>query len=129
MAPSDMRCFEQWARCLPFLRPAIDRLGGTHLPDDVYRQIAMDESQFWPMERSAAVTEVVVYPQIMACNVFLAGGDLDEIVEWQKPGGALERWAFALGCSRIETTGRPGWAKAADGETALTCIIRKIGHG
>lgn len=55
------------------------------------------------------VTEIVVYPRKKVFHVFLAGGTLQELIDFHEP--AIE-WAKAQGCSGMTLSGRFGWEKA-----------------
>jgi len=117
IASSDFsRLGEAWAFALPLLLPAIER-AGTHWPADVLDTLIEGRTQLWIGERSALVTEIVVYPRLKACNIWLAGGDLEEVVEMQR---SVAEGARARGCTRLELKGRPGWLRTESG-------IRSVG--
>lgn len=79
----------------------------THDLADVEAMIDSGEAQLWLGDRSAAVTEIIVYPRLKVLHLWLCGGDLAEIVETMLP--RAEKWAKAKGCSRLTTGGRKGW--------------------
>lgn len=95
-----------WRRCAPFLAPALD---GSHTLDDIWAGVASGEFHFWPGRRSAAVGELVQHPRRRDYHVWLAGGDLRELIEMERSASAFAR---ALGCDRITLHGRKGWARA-----------------
>lgn len=82
---------------------------GTHTFDDIVLMVMNNRLQFMPLANSFLITEVTVYPQTKHLNVFLAGGDLDEI-RAQQP--ALEKMAVLAGCTAITLSGRRGWIMA-----------------
>lgn len=108
----------EWARCAPWVQAALDYAGGTHRLGDVRDAVLSGEAQFWPGERSAVVTEVVVYPRAKAVRFWLAGGDLGELKAMEK---AVVAWAKGQGCDRAEILGRGGWERALEGY-ARTCV-------
>jgi len=57
---------------------------------------------------SAATTEIVVYPRKKVINIFLAGGELDQIMDMDHDIGV---WAERHGCTGGIMTGRLGWKK------------------
>ena len=61
------------------LESALSFSGGTHKFDDLAWLVQEGEMQFWPAQRSCAVTQIVSYPQMRTLHVFLAAGDLMEI--------------------------------------------------
>jgi GNAT superfamily N-acetyltransferase len=100
---------EAWARCRPWLGAALDQAGRTHDIDDVARLIAQGRAHFWPGRRCAAVTEFYDYPRLRACNLWLLGGDLGELLRMRP---AIEAWARAQGCTRMLGGGpRRGWER------------------
>jgi hypothetical protein len=114
---------EAWAFALPLLLPAIE-MAGTHWPADVLDTVIAGATQLWTGERSALVTEIVVYPRLKACNIWLAGGDLKEVVEIQR---SVAEGAKARGCARLEVRGRPGWLRTERGiRVAGSYLVRDI---
>lgn len=68
-----------------------------------------DEAQFWPGEQSAVVTEVIRLPKVKALHVWLAGGEMGELIDRMLP--AVEAFAKAAGCDRLSIAGRDGWER------------------
>jgi hypothetical protein len=99
----------EFERCRAWLEAALEEAHGTHTIDDVREGVRTGRCHFWPGENSAAVTEVFQFPRARVLNVFLAGGDLGELLKME---AYFCSWAAHLGCSQIVLTGRPGWAKA-----------------
>ena len=64
--------------------------------------------QLWPSPRGCIVTEIVVYPRKKALNVFLGGGELDQLLDMHND---VTDWAKSYGCEALTITGRFGWKK------------------
>lgn len=94
--------------CQFWIENALAYSGGTHTFDDVKQGILDSRFQLWPAERGCAVTEIVVYPQKKVLHVFLAGGEMDQIIAMID--SAVE-WSKAQGCSSMTIAGRPGWSR------------------
>jgi len=94
-----------WRRCAPWLEAALD---DAYALDDVLKGVLAGDFHFWPGQRSAAVGEVVEHPRRRDYHVFLAGGDLSELLSMERSAAAFAR---ALGCDRITIHGRKGWAR------------------
>ena len=90
------------------IEAALEYSGGTHDFDDVRDGILSGKMQLWPGERSAVVTEIVEYAKKRTLHVFLAGGDLDELLGGM--GDAIA-WGRAQGCNAMTLSGRRGWEK------------------
>jgi GNAT superfamily N-acetyltransferase len=100
---------EAWARCRGYVEAALADAGGTHAIEDVACLIGAGRAHFWPGRRCAVVTEFYDYPRLRACNLWLLGGDLRELLRMRP---AIEAWAQAQGCTRILGGGpRRGWAR------------------
>src|SRR5262245_43497735 len=98
-----------WTRCRPYIEAALAQAGGTHAVEDVERLIAAGRAHFWPGRRCAVVSEFYHYPRLKACNLWLLGGDLKELLRMRP---AIEAWARAQGCTRMLGGGpRRGWAR------------------
>lgn len=115
----------EWFRCAPFLDAALAHAGRTHALGHVARMIEAGEAQFWPGERAAMVTVVEDEPLERRLLIWLAGGDLEELVQRLRP--AVEAWARTIGCHRTLIVGRPGWerALAREGYAPLARVIAK----
>lgn len=112
---------EAWRRSAPHLKAA---LAGhdTHKLGDVLRLIEAGQAQFWPCEKSAAVTEIVAYPQHRAVRIWLAGGVLEELKALEPE---IVRWAYTQhGCTRSEIVGRD-WRGALEGYEKVAVVLRK----
>jgi hypothetical protein len=90
------------------IEAALKYSGGTHNFDDVRAAILESRMQLWPTANSCAVTEIVEYARKKVLHVFLAGGDMDEVV------GGIEivaDWGRAQGCQSMTMSGRRGWER------------------
>ena len=99
---------EEIKRCLPWIVQALEYSGDTHQPTDVIESILKGHMQLWPGEQACAVTEIVVYPNKKVLHVFLAAGDMDNIIDMQR---SAETWAKAQGCDAMTIAGRKGWSR------------------
>ena len=75
---------------------------------DIAEGLYKGTMQLWPADKGCIVTEIVVYPKKKALNVFLGGGELDQILDMHE--NVIE-WAKAQGCECLMMTGRFGWKK------------------
>lgn len=97
---------EHFDRCKDWLEAALE--GGFFTLDDVARAIAENRAQFWPGENAAIVTEIDSLAQTRIVRVWLAGGDMEEVLAMAK---GIESWARLQGCKKVLVEGRQGWAK------------------
>lgn len=100
---------DPWSRCAPWIESALEFGGDLYTLDDVRAEVLKGEAILWPGTNSAVVTQFWDFPREKACNFWLAGGDLDELMNEMRP--AIEAWAVAQGCARMIIAGRAGWAK------------------
>jgi hypothetical protein len=91
------------------LQEALSYSGNSHTFQDVVDLVEKNVMQFWPMERSCLVTELVNYPKFKNLHIFLAGGDLEEI---KSIDSTLELVCREVGAKYISLSGRRGWIKA-----------------
>lgn len=99
-----------WARVGPLLEPALAHAGWSYGLSEVRRAIEAGDAQLWGGARSAVVTVIEDQPRERRLLFWLAGGELDEIVQQLIP--AAERWGRDRGCRRAIIVGRPGWERA-----------------
>ena len=82
-------------------------MAGDLLTIDDLRTLAMaGRVQWWGDERAAVATEVMTYPRRRILNLFMAAGELGEILALQKQ---LDDFAQAEGCTHMAAHGRPAW--------------------
>lgn len=93
------------------IEAALAYSNGTHDFESVRDAIIAGTMQLWPAPKSVAVTEVVEYAKKKVINVFLAGGDLDEIT---RGFDIVAAWGKAHGCDSMTMSGRKGWLKVLD---------------
>ena len=96
-------------RCKPWIEAALGYSGGTHTFKDIVDGISSGRLQLWPADNSCLVTEIVAYPQKKVLNVFLGGGELEEIAGMHTD---VIAWAKAQGCEALTVSGRKGWERA-----------------
>lgn len=90
------------------IEAALAYSGGTHDFDDVKQSILEGRMQLWPAPRGCAVTEIVVYPKKKVLHVFLAAGEMDQIIEMID---SAVSWGKTQECTSMTIAGRPGWAR------------------
>lgn len=79
----------------------------THDISDVEKMIDEGDAQLWLGEKSAAVSEIIVFPKMKVLHLWLCGGDMEEITEVMLPKAVA--FASERGCKRMTTAGRKGW--------------------
>ncbi len=114
-----------WARCAPWLDAALAHAGRTHALSDVQALLEAGEARLWASGRAAMVTLIEEDPGERRLLIWLAGGDLGELVRDLRP--QAEAWARTQGCRRAVIIGRAGWERALtpEGYAPLARIIAK----
>ena len=109
---------DELARCRPWIEAALEYSGGTHNCEDVVCGLAEGKRQLWRAPKGCIVTEIVVYRRNKVLNVFLGGGELEQIMDMHQD---VITWAKSQGCEALAMTGRFGWKKplAAHGWKAV----------
>jgi len=105
---NDMSQISEIDRCQPWIEAALEYSGGTHSLSDVINGITSGKMQLWPSPKGCIVTEIVVYPRKKMLNVFLGGGEMEQLLDMHKD---VIAWSKAQGCEAITITGRFGWKK------------------
>lgn len=94
--------------CREWIEDALQYSGGTHTFEDVAERILDGRLQLWPADRGCAVTELVCFPQKKTLHVFLAGGEMDQIIDMIDSAVA---WGKQQGCTGMTIAGRRGWER------------------
>ena len=100
--------FEQLERCRGWIESALAYSGGTHDFFDIVRGVMSGHMQLWAGEEGCAVTEITVYPKRKILHVFLAGGKMQQILDFEE---SAEQFAKLNGCNALSLAGRKGWLK------------------
>lgn len=87
-------------------RKALALMGGTHTLEDVLEMISTGAMQSHVYKRSWAITQIFEFPQKKVCEIFLAMGELDELLELHDQ---IVAFATAQECDLLRAIGRPGW--------------------
>lgn len=119
----------EWARCSPWIDAALAHAGRTHDLADVLELIKAGDAQFWPGRGAAMVTEVTDFPRAKVLSLWLAGGDLGELINELRP--KAEAWGRAQGCAQVTILGRSGWERALRDcgyEPAARLVMKDLGE-
>lgn len=115
---------KDWTRLASHIVEALEYSNNSHDISDVWDAVKKGKAQFFPLENSAIVTEIVDYPNQSVCRIWLAGGDLKELMEAEK---GVCKWAAKLGCTGMEIIGRKGWSrKLTDYKEASIVLVKEI---
>lgn len=95
-------------RCKQWIEDALKYSGDTHDYKDIVDAVLSGNMHLWAGEKACTVTLFTVYPKKKIFHVFLAGGDLDEILEIEK---SMVEFAKHNDCDALTLSGRVGWKK------------------
>lgn len=99
---------DELERCKPWIEAALEHSGGTHWFEDVVEGVRIGTMQLWPAPKGCVVTEIIQHPRKKTVHIFLAGGEMDQILDMFKDVSA---WAKAQGCTAMTQAGRKGWTR------------------
>lgn len=101
--------FDALARYRVPIERALAYSGGTHTFDDVAAGVFAGRFLLWPAGSSVVVTEWHTFPQKRVLHVFLAGGEMAEVLSIET---RLTEFARQHGATALTLSGRPGWVRA-----------------
>lgn len=90
------------------MQKALHLAGDTHTVEDVIGALEKGEMQAFWSDNAMIVTQIVQHPRKKELNVFLAFGDLDEVMALQPQ---LADFGRKHDCSFMVMSGRMGWQK------------------
>lgn len=115
-----------WEEAKPLIEAALE-YQDTHNITDVERELANDRAQLWCGKKSALITQVEDHPRGKKVRVWLAGGDLGELVKMLTE---VEQWAAEQKCLSVVIQGRHGWARVLKNYTQpYVSLERNIDYG
>lgn len=107
--PGDRADLAHWLpRSEPHLAAALALDGAGFTIYNLLDAIIDGEVQLWVGEHSAMATHLRDYPSGRCCVIWLAGGNLDEILAADP---IIAAYAREKGCVQVELHGRRGWEK------------------
>ncbi len=95
--------------------------------DDVLSEVDSGHAQLCYAGESLVVTNIVERPQARVFHIWIAAGDLDELMEQLYP--KLEQFAREQGCTAMSVSGRRGWIrklKSHEFEETATVGVKKL---
>jgi hypothetical protein len=90
------------------LQEALDFGGGLHSIEQLIVEVVRGSMQCFHSENAVVFTQIEARGPTRILNVYLAAGDLDEVLALQPQFMALGR---AEGCTRVLMHGRLGWRR------------------
>ena len=93
----------------PHIDAALQYTPGTHTYDQLVAMVVGGQLALWPLKDSFMLTEVHQFPNARHFHIFLAGGNLQTLVNMHHDVILLAR---ALQCEKLTLAGRPGWERA-----------------
>lgn len=117
-----MSLLDEFERLAHHIDAALEYANHTHTITEVLDAILSHKAQFFSMENSVIVTEIVDYPQRSVCRIWLAGGDMDELMEAEKK---VCEWAAENGCTGMEIIGRKGWERQLKDYKSASVVLTK----
>lgn len=108
----------------PLLDASLASIYRTHTKEQIFDRIAVGHAYLWPGDESVILGEIIVHPiGLRSFNVWLQGGDLDELKTMHPP---IEHWARERACSQMIAWGRDGWVRKLDGWQSCGTRRRKV---
>jgi hypothetical protein len=95
-----------WSR---WIQSALDHGGNRYTLENVAAEIEAGEAHLWRFDKSAVVTRFLDEPAGRTLLYWLAGGDLNEIIQMEPH---MTAWGQSQGCTRKMLVGRAGWQRA-----------------
>ena len=99
---------DELRRCRNWIEDALAYSGGTHDFEDIVRGVLSGHMQLWAGDSGCAVTEISVYPKKKVLHVFLAAGDMEQILDFEESAAEFAR---QNGCANMTLAGRSGWRR------------------
>ena len=105
-----------WPRIFPHLSKAAEYTFGRYEPEDILEFVLAGEAHLWAVLDDEDIIGITItrfwqYPRKKCLDMVFIGGD--EGFSWKDPMlKMLQHWARDNGCDVIESSGRPGFARA-----------------
>ena len=121
-------CRNLWAERMEQIEVALKRGHDPLTIADVTAQLEEGAAQVFFAENSTAVTKIFDRGNTRFCEIWLAGGELNEVIELKDK--EIEPFAREMGCDRVVIIGRRGWRPfLADYEPIQTVFMKELDDG
>jgi hypothetical protein len=107
---------ELWPNVFPHVSKAAEYTFGRYEPEDIFEFVRAGEAHLWVVLDGEDIIGITItrfwqYPRKKCLDMVFIGGD--EGFSWKEPMlKMLQHWARDNGCDVIESSGRPGFARA-----------------
>ncbi len=101
----------------------------THTFMNIVEGIESGRFRAWCGKDAIAICEPMTYPLKRGVHIFLAGGNLEELIEIQDE---IAVWAKAAGADHLSLCGRKGWERALKDHgwgRPMTALTRELKDG
>ena len=122
----DKQLIWELERCRDWIQSALDVGHNTHDVEDIEDLVFQGNCQLWAGPDGCVVTNVLEYPNYRALDIWLCGGELEQIMDMLPD---IERFAEYINAKRITSCGRPGWLKLLEPHgfsKGLLCVNKDI---
>lgn len=105
---------------------ALEHANNSHTFDDVVGMVLANRVMFFPYEDCFLIMEKVEYPRFSTFHCFLAGGDMEAVMDKQQ---VMSDFGRRLGCRYLSIAGREGWLRQLKDRgwqhvsSAMCCLI------
>ena len=99
---------DQLLQCRSWIEDALAYSGDTHDFKDIVDGVLSGHMQLWVGKEGCAITEIVRFPKKKVLHVFLAAGEMGQIVDFQD---SAVQFAKQNGCDALTLAGRTGWKR------------------
>ena len=121
--PSTTSFLDDADRCKKWIVDALKYAHNSHTFEQVIEIVKRGDAQLWAFKDSAIVTEIINYPQRRTLRFWLAGGNLETLLEVEPK---IRKWSILYNCKAVEIIGRKGWGKVLkDYEPTATVFIKE----
>jgi hypothetical protein len=124
---------EVWPEVLPYVQRMLDKTREhRYNAADILQTIIDRDRQLWLViddegkMTCVVITEIINYPQVRECNVFMVSGNMTTLEGWREVVEKVVEWAAESGCHYVSSMARRGSMKAMGWEDRQTYIVRGI---
>lgn len=106
-----------------FLKSALAHAGDRWTVETVMEEVEAGEAHLWNFPKSIVVTRFLDEPAGRTLLYWLAGGDLNEIIQMEPH---MTAWGQSHGCTRKMLVGRAGWQRALNWKRSAVVLLETI---
>ena len=114
---------DDWIRLEKYIEESLSVGVRLYTVTDIFKAIGTGDMQFWPGKDCVIVTSILQYPQCKILDIVVGGGNLKELLSFEK---IITAYARQNKCQYLSTGGRRGWQRVLNNNKQIVTVFKEL---